>query len=61
MESILIKVSSFGLNESYLGKTLKENYDNFIKIVNTLFFYIQKFLLFRKWIILLEKEENMKL
>ena len=37
MEAVLIKVSSFGLNESFLGKTLKENYDNFIKIVTNIF------------------------
>ena len=32
MVAVLIKVSSFGLNESFLNKTLQDNYEKFKKM-----------------------------
>lgn len=32
MEAILVKVASYGLSQKHLGKTIKENYDEFMKM-----------------------------
>ena len=33
MDVVIIKIASFGLSEKHLGKTLKDNYEDFLKLV----------------------------
>lgn len=32
MTAIIVKICSFGLSDKHLGRTIKENYDEFIKL-----------------------------
>lgn len=47
MDFIIIKVAAFGLNKEYLGKRVKDCYEQFAKMVSI---YEKKLLVIRIWI-----------
>lgn len=40
INAVLVKVASFGLGKKHLGKSLKENQEEFMKMVKIILFYI---------------------